>query len=202
MCRLSSFRIDISWKLYELHTMIFVRILPKSYGTSTGGISHFRTRINGNGGAKLINLGSPSSTDRPRRLRQRTVRHRIILCIGSFQPPSMMHAFTVNEDPAQLSQGNNEHLYEKLTLAGFHSSRCTGDLWERPVESSGCVEGRVTEQELQHSASQRTFSRPALDRAQQSSPCASLQCYKFVGFEVSVCEVSVCELAFECTRGE
>ena len=114
----------------------------------------------------------------------------------------MMHAFTVNEDPAQLSEGNNEHLYEKLTLAGFHSSRCSGDLWERPVENSGCVEGFVTGQELQHSASQRTFSRPALDRAQQSSPCASLQCYKFVGFEVSACEVSVCELAFECTRDE
>ena len=105
----------------------------------------------------------------------------------------MMHAFTVKDDPAQRSERNNEHLYEKLTLAGFHSSRCADDLWECPVESSGCVQGTAT-QELQHPVQQRAFGGPALERAQQLSVCTSLQCYKFVGFEVSACEcIRTCE---------
>ena len=105
-----------------------------------------------------------------------------------------MQAFAEKEDPTEQSELNNQHLYEKLTLAGFHSARCNDDLLEKSVESSGWAEDNAT-QEAQQSAV--AYGVPTRDRAQPSPPTTSLQCYKFTGFEVSACDcVGLCLNAY------
>lgn len=126
-------------------------------------------------------------------------RIRVILAATTDE----MQAFAEKEDPTQQSELNNQHLYEKLTLAGFHSARCNDDLLEKSVESSGSgwTEGNATKETQQSAVA---YGVSARDRSQPSPPTSSVQCYKFTGFEVGACVcvtiyvINGCEIVRDC----